>query len=256
MIDFHVHLDLYPNAREVVEQVTKRGIYALSVTTTPSAWIGTSALSRGSARIRTSLGLHPQLAHLRASELPLFDQLFSKATYIGEIGLDGAPEYKQHWEVQLRVFDHILTRCRSAGGRVMSIHSRRAATAVLDCLESAPASGLPILHWFSGSKKELDRAIAFGCWFSVGPAMLASARSREFVLRMPRDRVLTETDGPFAQLAGQIAMPWDCQKAAIGISELWAVPEAKVDQLLSENLRALASASDRMITTGRSTPPH
>ena len=241
MIDFHVHLDLYPDACEVVQQVKERGIYALSVTTTPSAWKGTSALANGSSRIRTALGLHPQLAHLRIGELPLFDQLFSEATYIGEVGLDGAPEYKRHWEPQLRVFDHILGRCQSAGGRVMSIHSRRAATAVLDRLDAFSGAGLPILHWFSGSKRELDRAIAFGCWFSVGPAMLTSERSREFVLRMPRNRVLTETDGPFAQIDGQSAQPWDSYKAVVELSKLWAMSEQGVDELLSDNLRSLGA---------------
>lgn len=250
MIDFHVHLDLYPDAKDVVEQVTKRGIYALSVTTTPSAWKGTSALAQGSSRIRTALGLHPQLAHLRASELSLFDQLFAEATYIGEIGLDGAPEYKPHWELQLRVLDHVLRRCQAAGGRVMSIHSRRAATAVLDRLEATSGSGLPILHWFSGSKRELDRAIAHGCWFSVGPAMLASERSREFILKMPRDRVLTETDGPFAQIDGQSAWPWDCQKAAVELGKLWSMPGSEVDKLLLSNLRSLGVASDHMTATG------
>lgn len=39
-----------------------------------------------------------------------------------------------------------------------------------------------------------------GCWFSVGPAMLQGARGTELVARMPRDRVLTESDGPFARL--------------------------------------------------------
>lgn len=250
MIDFHVHLDLYPDAREVVQQVTERGIYALSVTTTPSAWKGTSALAQGSPRIRTALGLHPQIAHLRFGELPLFDQLFSEAMYIGEIGLDGAPEYKPHWELQLRVFDHILGRCQSGGGRVMSIHSRRAATAVLDRLDAFSGAGSPVLHWFSGSKRELDRAIAVGCWFSVGPAMLASQHSRESVLRMPRDRVLTETDGPFAQIDGQSAKPWDSQKAMAELAKLWALPESEVEQLLSNNLRSLGAAAEQMTASG------
>ncbi|MBH2018414.1 MAG: TatD family hydrolase [Burkholderiales bacterium] len=249
MIDFHAHLDLYPDVLEVVQEVTKRGIYVLSVTTTPSAWKGTSALAHGSSRIRTALGLHPQLAHLRVSELPLFDQLFSEAMYIGEIGLDGAPEYKRHWELQLQVFDHILGRCQSAGGRVMSIHSRRATTAVLDRLEKFSGAGLPILHWFSGSSRELDRAIAADCWFSVGPAMLASQRSREFVMKMPRDRILTETDGPFAQIEGQSAKPWDCEKATVKLATLWAISELKVDKLLSDNLRSLGAAAERMVAS-------
>jgi TatD DNase family protein len=246
VIDFHVHLDLYPDAGEVVRQVTERGIYALSVTTTPSAWKGTSALAEGSSRIRTALGLHPQLAHLRVGELALFDELFSDAKYIGEIGLDGAPEYKRHWELQLQVFNHVLRRCQAVGGRVMSIHSRRATTAVLDRLEASLGAGIPILHWFSGSKREFERAVALGCWFSVGPAMLASERSREIVLKMPRERVLTETDGPFAQIDGQSAKPWDCQKATVEIAKLWAIAESAVDNVLSENLRALGVESERM----------
>ena len=46
MIDFHCHLDLYPNPREVAKECAKRGLYVLSVTTTPSAWEGTSAVLR------------------------------------------------------------------------------------------------------------------------------------------------------------------------------------------------------------------
>lgn len=35
-----------------------------------------------------------------------------------------------------------------------------------------------------------------GCWFSVGPAMLAGERGKVLALKMPRDRILTKTDGP------------------------------------------------------------
>jgi TatD DNase family protein len=192
------------------------------------------------------LGLHPQLAHLRIGELPLFDELFAEAMYIGEIGLDGAPEYKRHWDAQLQVFDHILGKCQSSGGRVMSIHSRRAVTPVLDRLEAVGDAGLPILHWFSGSKRELDRAIACGCWFSVGPAMLVSQRAKEFVLRMPRDRVLTETDGPFAQIEGKSAKPWDSQLAVKELAKLWSMPELAVTQLLFDNLRSLGATAKQM----------
>ncbi|WP_342212785.1 TatD family hydrolase [Pukyongiella litopenaei] len=127
-------------------------------------------------RTQTALGLHPQLAHERKSELPLFDQLLPQTDYVGEIGLDGAPEFRKSWQDQCDVFEHILRSCENAGGRVMSIHSRRAASAVVERLEACPSAGTPVLHWFSGSQKELDRAVDCGCWFSVGPAMLAGER--------------------------------------------------------------------------------
>lgn len=246
MIDFHAHLDLYPDPPSVVEECAARNMYVLSVTTTPSAWRGTSALVSNSTRIRTALGLHPQIAHQRKGELELFDEYLPEAQYVGEVGLDAAPEFKRYWQEQMIVFDHILSACSRAGGRIITIHSRRASTAVLDRLEAFPGAGTPILHWFSGSKRDLDRAVALGCWFSVGPAMLLAERSRGLVRHMPHDRVLTETDGPFAQIEGRSAMPWDAQKATIELASLWDVSDSEAELILHTNLRTLVARNGSM----------
>ena len=215
----------------------KRGLDVLSVTTTPSAWGGTSALGGGT--IVTALGLHPQLAHERKAELSLFDRLLPGSEYVGEVGLDGAPEFKAHWQDQIDVFRHVLNACNRAGGRVMSIHSRRASTPVLDLLELYPASGTSILHWFSGTVRELDRAIALGCWFSVGPVMLRSKRGMELTRRMPRARVLTESDGPFARIGGRSIFPWEVDVAVDALAQCWGSDPVSVKQLLDENFSNL-----------------
>ena len=244
MIDFHCHLDLYPDPQQVAEGCRQRGMHVLSVTTTPSAWHGTHTLASRGDGITTALGLHPQLAHERNSELPLFDELLPRTHYVGEIGLDGAPEFRPHWAAQIAVFDHVLQSCARAGGRILSIHSRRASQAVLDCLENCPGAGTPVLHWFSGTVRDLERAIGLGCWFSVGPAMLKSDKGRALASRMPRDRILTESDGPFAQIRGIAAMPWDVQCAVDTLSSLWLVPRDRVAQVLTENLARLMPQSD------------
>lgn len=244
MIDFHVHLDLYPNPSEIVSSAVQRGMYVLSVTTTPSAWKGTTALALTGSRIRTALGLHPQIAHQRIGELPLFDLHLPKAKYVGEIGLDGGPEFKQHWASQLEVFNHILRACSLAGGRIMSIHSRRAASAVLSCLEAHPNAGVSVLHWFSGTRKELDRAVELGCWFSVGPAMLSSENGRKLARSMPQERVLTESDGPFAQIEGRSALPWDSGRAEPVLAEIWGgIGESAASMVLHRNLKRLVGIS-------------
>ena len=241
MIDFHCHLDLYPDPHQVSRECEARGIYVLSVTTTPSAWVGTEALTHGSSRIRTALGLHPQIAPERKSELPLFESVLPMTRYVGEVGLDGTPEFKRHWRDQTEVFTKILAACSREGGRVLSVHSRRAATPVLDALEAHPEAGTPILHWFSGSPHELTRAVELGCWFSVGPTMLRSGRGRLLAAKMPRDRLLTESDGPFAQIERRAALPWDSELAIVALSELWAEPEGAVREQLHSNLRRLLS---------------
>ncbi len=201
MIDFHCHLDLYPDPHGVAARCADHGLYVLSVTTTPSAWRGTASLADGAQRIRTALGMHPQLAHERAA--------------------------------------HVLDACARAGGRIMSIHSRRAATAVLDLLEGHTGAGIPVLHWFSGNRRDLERAISLGCWFSVGPAMLRSGRGRELAELMPRDRILTESDGPFAQIDGAALMPWQVRDALLVLADLWRTSAADVENAIQDNLKAL-----------------
>lgn len=245
MIDFHCHLDLYPSAKEVVRECMQKDMYVLSVTTTPSAWNGTAALSAESKKIRTAIGLHPQLAAERRHELPIFDEVLLKTDYVGEVGLDGGNELKSTWDDQRAVFSHILRRCTEAKGKILTIHSRRATSAVLDELERWPNCGTPVLHWFSGTFSELERAKRIGCWFSVGPTMLASKKGRDIVARLPPERVLTETDGPFAQMHGQVLHPWNVSMALEPLSEAWEIPELEVSQALDNNLRTLTSSHSK-----------
>jgi TatD DNase family protein len=241
MIDFHCHLDLYPNPYEVVQGCRARGLYVLSVTTTPSAWEGTSGLVADASRIRVALGLHPELARERKAEIDLFESLLPKTRYVGEIGLDGGTKLKAQWADQIYIFERILIACRSAGGKIMTIHSRRAVTAVLDRLEAYQGAGVPILHWYSGSQRELARAIDLGCWFSVGPAMLAGEKGRKLVAQMPQDRVLTETDGPFATLNGRSVFPWEVERALVALTGVWGTDRDHVHDLLQDNLRRLTT---------------
>jgi TatD DNase family protein len=162
-----------------------------------------------------------------------------EAKYVGEIGLDGSKEFRQHAAAQVKALDFILASCAKVGGRPMSFHSRGAADEVLDALERHPASGTPILHWFSGTAAQLKRADGLGCWFSVGPSMLSSAKGRALAAAMPRNRVLTETDGPFAERRGHPLRPIDAALAEQELSELWNLPLMETQTHLRETFRTL-----------------
>jgi TatD DNase family protein len=241
MIDFHTHLDLYPDPTDVVRRCVEAGMHVLSVTTTPSAYAGTLALASNAPRIRTALGLHPQIAGERYTELPLFEALLPDARYIGEVGLDGSPEFASTWTRQIEVFDTILALCARSGGRVFSVHSRRAVGQVLDAIEEHPSAGTPVFHWFAGTRRDLERASSLGCWFSVGPAMVNGTKGRALVEGMPRERVLTESDGPFARMAGRAVLPWDVAATFPVLAQLWNADEIGVDRQLKDNLRALGA---------------
>lgn len=240
-VDMHCHLDLYPDPRGQVAKIAQQKSYVLSVTTTPRAWRGTSDLAARHPRIKTALGLHPQLAKERKSELSLFDKLLPEARYIGEVGLDGSPDCRTFWQDQIEVFDHILASCTKIGGRILTIHSRAAATEVLDTLERHPGYGVAILHWFSGTQRELNRAVEMGCWFSVGGAMLQSNKGRTLTACMPPHRVLTETDGPFGMVSGKPLQPGDCAGAISALAKLWQLDEVATQETIVASLLELVS---------------
>ena len=239
MIDLHCHLDLYPEPHAIASECRERSMFVLSVTTTPSAWPVTSTLSSGDERIPTALGLHPQLAAERHKELALFEELVGKAAWIGEIGLDGTSEHRLSWDTQRTVFHSILQSSARAGGRIMSIHSRGAAGPVIEALQLSPDAGTPVLHWFSGSPTELKRAVDLGCWFSVGQPMVQSKKGKELVCQMPRERVLTESDGPFVRIAGRAAHPWDVGQTELALASLWGMPVDDLREFFESNLARL-----------------
>lgn len=239
MIDFHCHLDLYPDPALAAEDADRARIFVLSVTTTPKAWRKTAEIARPYDRIRTALGLHPEIAHERIGELPLFEALARETRYFGEIGLDGSPEYRDVQSQQVKAFEAILQIATASGGRIMTIHSRNAASPVLQSLRRYADAGVPVLHWFSGSSSELETAVGQGCWFSVGPAMLRSRKGRELTARMPRDRILTETDGPFAKDKSRPLQPADAWAAVDELAAIWKTTGEVVQAQLASNLRRL-----------------
>lgn len=243
MIDFHCHLDLYPDGLEVARQTNQRNDFTLVVTTSPRAYHATSRVFGHLPRLHVALGLHPEVAQAKVSELDALVAGIRGARFVGEIGLDGSAPHRDSLPVQERIFKAALGECARQGGRVMSIHSRGAEQKVVQHLALAGSVGVPVLHWFSGALGTLEDACKFGCWFSVGPAMLAGEKGRRLAARMPMDRVLPETDGPFAKIGAKPLMPWQAIDISYTLAELWGVEPQQAHDQLSKNLDRLLNAA-------------
>ena len=242
LIDFHCHLDLYPDPAATARQAAVDGVYVLSVTTTPSAFAGTSALAPKGGRIRTALGLHPELAATRRHELRLFHDLLPTAEYVGEVGLDGSKPHRDTLTIQAEVLHEILDACAAAGGRIISLHSRGAAEMLLDMLDFEPLAGTFILHWFAAKPALIERAASLGCWFSVGSAMMASKSGRDAVDAMPIDRLLPETDGPFGIADGVHLIPGGGGSIYGDLARLKGVSSKDAERLMTSNFRSLVAS--------------
>jgi TatD DNase family protein len=241
LVDFHCHLDLYPDHEAAVLEADQAGVFTLAVTTTPRAWPRNHELAQRTRHVRAALGLHPQLVAERASELDLWDRHLSETRYVGEVGLDAGPRFYKSFDLQKQVFQHVLQRCAESGDKVVTVHSIRAAKIVLDHIERfLPATrGKVVLHWFTGTKAEATRALALGCYFSINAAMLENQRHSAMVAAIPVDRLLTETDGPFTKTGARPSKPADVAAVIDLLSGLHNIPPATMAATVRGNLRCL-----------------
>jgi len=239
VIDVHSHLDLYPDGLALAQEVNRRNEFTLVVTTSPRAYRATSRMFLGLRNIRVGLGLHPEVAVAKQGELDDLVDGIARARFIGEIGMDGSPRFRGSLSVQEPIFRAVLSECGRHPGKVLSIHSRGAERRVVELLATTGHAGVPLLHWFSGALAELESAVRIGCWFSVGPAMLEGAKGRALVARMPLNRVLPETDGPFTSVGGKQLQPWDAWSICEPLAEIWGMPVDEVGGRLRQNLHRL-----------------
>ena len=167
--DFHCHIDLYPDPLGMISACDRDRIITLAVTTTPKAWSQNQKWTRPSDFVHSAVGLHPELVGERYHEIELLERYARESSLIGEVGLDGSPKYLESWENQKDVFSRVLKKAQTLGGRVVSIHNRRAAREVMDMIRelTTPDRVLCILHWFSGTKSIAMQAASAGCYFSV-----------------------------------------------------------------------------------------
>lgn len=96
-VDFHCHLDLYPDHEAAIARAEAARIYTLTVTTPPKAWARNHELTRHTRFVRAALGLHPQLVAERAGELPLWERLLSETRYVGEWASTPARASTSRW---------------------------------------------------------------------------------------------------------------------------------------------------------------
>jgi TatD DNase family protein len=187
------------------------------------------AARRSDPTILWGYGAHPGVAS--AVTAVTEDGIRRAATehiVIGEIGLDR----KTALAPQLAALDLILDVC-AGQPLLLSLHSTGRTSDLLDALTRRPHAGA-ILHWFNGTREQIDRATALGCYFSVNAAM-----SDERLAWIPRDRLLPETDFPSGRRTTRASTPGDITFLEQRMSELLQQPAAAVRSMWYANLASL-----------------
>lgn len=204
--DTHFHLDLFEKPKEILDQIEKEKIYTIAVTNLPAVFEHTQVLIKGSKYVRAALGFHPELVYQHRNQYEKFLELLQQSRYVGEIGLDNYNKTSLDYVAQRETFESIISACNTSQKKILTVHSRRAEKDVISII-GPNFSGKVILHWYSGSIRELDKALSYGFYFSINYAMTQSETGRKIIARIPMDRILLESDGPFVKIGNQPSTP-------------------------------------------------
>ena len=244
-VDYHCHLDLFPNHKDLLAECQKNGIATLTVTTTPKAWQKNVEMASSYDQIRVALGLHPQLVSQRANELVLFEELLQSSRFVGEIGLDASKKFYHSFIKQQQVFQSILQMCAQYKNKIISVHSAYSSKKVLDALETYffPNNGKVILHWFSGNKYDIQRAVEMGCYFSINQEMIKNKNIQKNLSYIPLEKILSETDGPFVEYESNVIRPINVRELLISLGTLMNIDAQVLKKQIVKNLASLENES-------------
>src|SRR3546814_20637644 len=85
-VDFHTHLDLYPDLARALAACDRKRVATLAVTTTPTAFERNVELSADRDFVGVGLGLHTKLVAARHLQPDLFENLLPRSVSGGAIG--------------------------------------------------------------------------------------------------------------------------------------------------------------------------
>ncbi len=206
LADSHCHLNykgLAEDQQAVLERARARGVTAmLNIATRESEWDAVLATAEREPDVWATVGIHPHEAdqHPHVDTAKLVERArHPRVVGIGESGLDYFYDHSDRARQQASFRAHIAA-ARTAGVPIV-VHTRDAeddtAAIMREEMEEGAYSG--VIHCFTASGAFADRALDMGLYISIsGIVTFKNATNlQQTAARLPRERLLIETDAPF-----------------------------------------------------------
>jgi TatD DNase family protein len=212
--DSHIHLSdptYLPEINLILKQMEFLKIKACCVSVDVQNSLETLSLSKQSNLVLPFIGIHPEYANDDLEKITnLIELNQNNISGIGEIGLD--PTYTKNnddTKRQIQVFESLLSSAEKFH-KPISIHSRKSLDNIFEIMTSYNTKHA-LLHWFDGSKKQLQKAMDMDFFVSFGPVMIYANDKQTLLSKTYQSKILVETDGPvrfsrcFEMKSGQIS---------------------------------------------------
>ncbi|MGP1354269.1 MAG: TatD family hydrolase [Parasphingopyxis sp.] len=205
-VDSHCHLNydgLVERQDDVIEAARARGVSTmLNISTREREWDAIIGTAEKGDDIWASIGIHPHEAdaHPEIDTAKLLARVdHPKVVAIGETGLDYYYEHSDR-EQQKTSFRSHIAACRESRLPLI-VHTRDAeedtAQILTEEMEEGPYRG--VIHCFTASQDFAEKALDLGFYISIsGIVTFKNAKDLQATAaKLPRDRLLIETDSPF-----------------------------------------------------------
>lgn len=251
LADSHCHLNYKGLAEEqqsVIARARARGVTAmLNIATRESEWDAVLATAEREPDVWATVGIHPH----EADQHPHVDtaKLVARAAHprvvgIGESGLDYFYDHSDRARQQASFRAHIAA-ARTAGVPIV-VHTRDAEddTAAIMAEEMEEGAYAGVIHCFTASGAFADRALDLGLYISIsGIVTFKNAKDLQATAaRLPRERLLIETDAPFLAPVphrGKTGEPAFVADTATFLAQLRGEDIAELQDYTARNFHAL-----------------
>ena len=212
--DSHIHLSdptYLPEINLILKQMEFLKIKACCVSVDVQNSLETLSLSKQSNLVLPFIGIHPEYANDDLEKITnLIELNQNNISGIGEIGLDPTcTKNNDDTKRQIQVFESLLSSAEKFH-KPVSIHSRKSLDNIFEIMTSYNTKHA-LLHWFDGSKKQLQKAMDMDFFVSFGPVMIYANDKQTLLSKTYQSKILVETDGPvrfsrcFEMKSGQIS---------------------------------------------------
>ena len=235
LIDTHFHLDFYRDHKFWYDKINELKQYTLCVTNSPEIFFSCKKLYPETRYVKFALGYNPQISTNTPFNKRLFLSELSSTNYIGEVGLDFSTKNICSKTAQIEAFDFI---CHNAAkyNKVLSVHSRKAEKDTLAILMQNRVKRA-IIHWYTGDLETLEMFVKAGYYFSINANMCVTSKGQSIVKHIPIDKILVESDGPFAKTNGTRYTPSDLHNTYLLLARL--LGQNDVQDLVFDNFTRL-----------------